>query len=82
MVTPDCLASFAQGVKEIGGAVGNTAGQVIGSTAGGVVKGAVEGVLNPQGTVTQAVFGNTNWPLYAGLGLIAVAGVFLVARGR
>lgn len=43
MVTPDCIASFGQGVKEIAGAAGQAAGGVLGSA----VKGVVSGTLNP-----------------------------------
>jgi len=41
MATPDCLASFGEGVKEIAGGAGSAVGGVVGSAVSGVVSGVV-----------------------------------------
>ena len=74
MATPDCLASFSEGVKE-----GATyAGSAVGSVAASAVSGAVGGVT--QGITDTLLPGSgTNWALY--IGLAAAAAFALVALG-
>ena len=81
MATPDCLASFGQGVKEIGGAVGSTVGSTVGSAIGGAVQGVVGGVLDPQGSGGSGVGlpGLPNWVLPVGLGIAGLV-IFMAVR--
>ena len=80
MVTPDCVASLAQGVKEAAGAVGTTVGETVGSAVAGTTQGIVQGILNPQGVGPNgAPTSSTNWALY--VGLAAAAAFALMAFG-
>src|ERR1019366_6767308 len=75
MATPDCLASFTEGVKEMGTAVGSAAGGVAAAAVSGTVGGVAQGI-------EETLFpgsSTTNWALY--LGLAAAAAFALVAFG-
>ena len=75
MATPDCLASFTQGVKEMGTAVGSAAGGVAAAAVSGTVAGVAQGI---EDTLLPGS-SSTNWALY--LGLAAAAAFALVALG-
>jgi len=64
MATPDCLASFAEGTKEIVSGGASAAGGVVGATAKGVASGVVDAATTSSGTSLL------------GMGLLLGAGLF------
>lgn len=77
MATPDCLASFSQGVKEGATAVGSAAGSVAASAVSGTVAGVAQGI---EDTLLPGS-SSTNWALYLGLAGIAAFALIVFGGG-